>query len=86
VSDPNDRRSVRATLTRAGQRRHDQATTLLAAREAEIVAALDAASAPSSASCSRASPEALRVGARSASGRAGAAEQFMCELSRRAVD
>jgi DNA-binding MarR family transcriptional regulator len=41
VSDPNDRRSVRATLTRAGQRRHDQATTLLAAREAEIVAALD---------------------------------------------
>jgi DNA-binding MarR family transcriptional regulator len=42
VSDPNDRRSVRATLTRAGQRRHDQATTLLAAREAEIVAALDA--------------------------------------------
>jgi DNA-binding MarR family transcriptional regulator len=43
VADPNDRRSVRATLTRAGQRRHDEAVQRLAAREREIVARLDAA-------------------------------------------
>jgi DNA-binding MarR family transcriptional regulator len=41
VADPNDRRSVRATLTRAGQRRHDHAIALLRVREAEIVGALD---------------------------------------------
>ena len=43
VADPNDRRSVRALLTRAGQRRHDQAVQLLEAREAAIVGSLDAA-------------------------------------------
>ncbi len=43
VSDANDRRSVRATLTRAGQRRHDHAVQLLEAREGEIVAPLDGA-------------------------------------------
>jgi DNA-binding MarR family transcriptional regulator len=42
MADPNDRRSVRAMLTRAGQRRHDQAIQLVRAREAEIVAPLDA--------------------------------------------
>ena len=42
VADPNDRRSVRATLTRAGQRRHDEAVQLLVARERQIVARLDA--------------------------------------------
>jgi DNA-binding MarR family transcriptional regulator len=40
VSDATDRRSVRALLTRAGQRRHDQAVEILAAREREIVAPL----------------------------------------------
>ena len=43
IADPNDRRSVRATLTRAGQRRYDQAAQLLAAREQEIAAALGGA-------------------------------------------
>ena len=42
VADPNDRRLVRAMLTRAGQRRHDQAVQRLAAREVEAVGALDA--------------------------------------------
>ena len=42
VADPNDRRSVRAMLTRAGQRRHDQAVQLLAACEQEIAAPLGA--------------------------------------------
>ena len=41
VSDASDRRSVRALLTRAGQRRHDQAVQLLETREAEIVGVLD---------------------------------------------
>lgn len=41
TADANDRRSVRATLTRAGQRRHDQAVGLLRTREAEVVAELD---------------------------------------------
>ncbi len=43
VADPNDRRSVRASLTRAGQRRHDEALRLLRTREREIVSTLDAA-------------------------------------------
>jgi DNA-binding MarR family transcriptional regulator len=42
VADANDRRLVRAMLTRAGQRRHDQAAARLAAREAAVVSALDA--------------------------------------------
>lgn len=41
VADPHDRRSVRAALTRAGQRRHDLAVQLLGAREAALVAPLD---------------------------------------------
>lgn len=41
VSDASDRRSVRAALTRAGQRRHDQAVQLLEARETAIVGVLD---------------------------------------------
>lgn len=41
VSDATDRRSVRALLTRAGQRRHDQAAELLAARETAVVGALE---------------------------------------------
>jgi DNA-binding MarR family transcriptional regulator len=41
VADPNDRRSVRAMLTRAGQRRHDQAVQLLEAREAAVMGALE---------------------------------------------
>ena len=41
VADPHDRRSVRAVLTRAGQRRHDLAVQLLQAREAALVAPLD---------------------------------------------
>lgn len=43
VGDPSDRRSVRASLTRAGHRRHDHAAQLLEARQREIVAGLDAA-------------------------------------------
>ena len=41
ISDASDRRLVRAVLTRAGQRRHDQAVQLLEAREAAIVGVLD---------------------------------------------
>ena len=43
IADPADRRSVRAALTRAGQRRHDRAVQLLEAREREVVGVLDPA-------------------------------------------
>jgi DNA-binding MarR family transcriptional regulator len=42
MADPSDRRSVRASLTRAGQRRHDDALRLLQTREREITSALEA--------------------------------------------
>ena len=42
VADSVDRRSVRAALTRAGQRRHDEAVQLLARREREVMSELTA--------------------------------------------